>query len=150
VIFVRRVARYQYLYVIQISTLVPQLNPEASTYSRPLLGSWTVLLRRIVPTILPPFSLSGNSPIGLPRAGNYRFAESDPDRHQRGDISAIQTQHIEPWIPINDSTNHISCSSLPFLIAGTTNDDSNCSIARKTHSPPLEPVRVVYPKRAVT
>ena len=48
------------------------------------------------------------------------------------------------------STNHSSCSSLPFPIAGATNDDSSCSIARRTHSPPLEPLRVVHPKRAVT
>ena len=51
--FVRRVARLQYFYVIQMSGLGPQLNSEAPMKSRPLLGSWTwtFLSRRIAPTI---------------------------------------------------------------------------------------------------
>ena len=133
-IFVCCVARPQYLYVIQMSAPGPQLDSEASTYSRPLLSSWTFLSRRIVPTILSP-SLSRDSPIGLPRAGNYRFAGSDPDRHQRDDSGAIETQRgMDTYLP-RISTTRISCSLLLHPIAGTTNNDSICP---KTHVPPLE------------
>jgi hypothetical protein len=113
VIFVRRIAGPQYLYIIQMSG--PQLNSEASTYSRPLLGSWTFLSRRIAPTTLSSSFLPRNSPIRLPRAGGYRFAESDSDRHQQDDVGAIQTQHIAAWIPTNDldESHFLLLSSLP-------------------------------------
>ena len=43
VTFVRRIAGPQYIYVIQMFSLDPQLSSEAPAYSHPLLSSWTFL-----------------------------------------------------------------------------------------------------------
>ena len=135
VIFVRCVARSQYLYVIQTSTLGPQLNSEPPTYSRPLLSSWT-FLSHPPERPLPPFletrqygclelaATDSPSPI-LTGISEATWAPSELDTLRRRYIPTI-------------STSYISCSSLPFPIAGTTHDDSICLITRKTHAPPLE------------
>ena len=130
-----------HVYPIQMSAIGPQLKSEARLpRTRALFSGLDV------PTVahrtLSASSFLRSSSIGgaSSRRQLPTFDELNLDKYQRDDVGAIQTEHVEAWISINDfDERHISCFPLPFLWPAlpmvTLPIDP---VVRQTHPPLLE------------